>query len=117
MALGDEHGRAQIDLRRPGFVALTRPAALERTSNSRYAALMKRTPKTPKPSATPPLFPTLTKAQRAWVVARRAELKAAIDEGIASGAKDGYRAFDADRILAFIEQRRANRSLRRAKRA
>ena len=78
---------------------------------------MKRSSKAIKPSATPPLFPALTKAQRAWVVARRAELKAAVDEGIESGEKDGYRAFDADRILGFIEQRRANKTVKRAKRA
>lgn len=67
------------------------------------------------PTSQPTEFPTLTKAQRAWVAARRNELKAAIDEGIESGERDGYRAFDVDRILAFIEQRRATK--RRAKRA
>jgi uncharacterized protein YecT (DUF1311 family) len=74
---------------------------------------MKRT--STMPTSQPPEFPTLTKAQRAWVAARRSELKAAVEEGIESGERDGYRAFDVDRILAFIEQRQTAK--RRAKRA
>jgi uncharacterized protein YecT (DUF1311 family) len=78
---------------------------------------MKRSPKTKTSTGQPPHFPGLTKAQRTWIAARRNELKAAIDEGIESGEKDGYRAFDADRILAFIEQRRTDKQAKRAKRA
>lgn len=64
----------------------------------------------------PPRFPALTPAQRAWVAARRAELKAAIDEGIESGEKDGYVAFDVERILGLIHERRTSKSPKRSKR-
>jgi len=65
----------------------------------------------------PPEFPTLTKDQRSWVASRRKELKSAIDAGIESGKKDGYRAFDVDRILGFIEGRRVDKPVKRVKRA
>jgi len=78
--------------------------------------MAKRTTKGGTLTRLPPEFPALTKAQKAWVSARRSELKAAIDAGIESGTKEGYRAFDPERILTFIEQRRAQRTVRRAKR-
>ena len=77
---------------------------------------MKKNGSNSKLTAQPPNFPPLTKAQRAWVAARRGELKAAIDAGLESGDKDGYLTFDVDRILAFIEQRRRAKPLKRVKR-
>ena len=77
---------------------------------------MKRT--SVKPGAgpkQPPAFPALTKSQKEWVAARRIELKVALEAGIESGKKDGYRAFDADRILAFIAERRLKKKVRTRK--
>jgi len=78
--------------------------------------MAKSAPKTERTTAKPPAFPALTKAQRVWVSARREELASAVTAGIDSGEKDGYRAFDAERILAFIEERRLAKSPRRVKR-
>lgn len=79
--------------------------------------MTKSTSKAKDLTARPPEFPALTKAQRSWVASRRKELKSAIDAGIDSGKKDGYREFDVDRILAFIEKRGSDRPVKRAKRA
>lgn len=79
--------------------------------------MVKRTQTSKAAVKAPPQFPALTKAQRDWVAARREELKAAIDAGIESGRKDGYRAFDIERILCLIEERRQTRRNKRAKRA
>ena len=79
---------------------------------------MKRTTSKPnKLTGQPPDFPALTKDQRDWVAARRKELKSAIDAGVESGQKEGYRAFDAERTLAFITQRRADKPVKGVKRA
>jgi uncharacterized protein YecT (DUF1311 family) len=75
---------------------------------------MSKVPKSSSATQAPPRFPALTAAQKAWVAARRTELKAAIDEGIESGAKDGYVAFDVQRILGLIEQRRSKVRAKRA---
>ena len=77
--------------------------------------MSKSAPKVKTLTARPTEFPALTKAQRSWIAARRRELKAAISDGIESGKKDGYRALDSERILAFIQQRQTDRS-KRAKR-
>ena len=63
-----------------------------------------------KATKRPPSFPALTREQRAWIASRRRELKSAIDEGLKSGKAEGYRAFDADRLLSFIEQDRKKRA-------
>jgi hypothetical protein len=73
-------------------------------------AMKRSTDKQAAGSTRPPAFPGLTKPQKDWIAARRSELKTAIEAGIESGKTDGYRAFDADRILAFIEQRRPKKS-------
>lgn len=65
----------------------------------------------------PPLFPALTKAQREWIAARRCELKSAINSGIESGKKSGYREFEAERLLSFIEGRRSRSRSDKKKRA
>ena len=79
--------------------------------------MKKAVSKANKLTGQPPEFPALTKDQRDWVAVRRKELKSAIDAGIESGQNDGYRAFDAQRILAFIMQRRAAKPVKRVKRA
>ena len=79
--------------------------------------MKKAVSKAKKLTGQPPEFPALTKDQRDWVAARRKELKSAIEAGIESGQKDGYRAFDAERILAFIQRRHADKPVKRVKRA
>ena len=58
----------------------------------------------------PPRFPALTPAQKAWAAARRDELRAAIDEGIESGEKDGYVAFDVRRLLELIAAKNTSKT-------
>lgn len=78
--------------------------------------MAKNVPKSVSATRSPPRFPALTPAQRAWVAERREELKSAIDEGIESGEKNGYVAFDVERIVGLIRARRAGKAAKRSKR-